>query len=210
MVAAQAVPKDRLAASCRRPNAQTDEIPQLAQLRSGDERALARLYDCYWQDVNRLVWRLLPGDSEHDDLVSEVFVKVITGIRRVRDAENLRGWVLTVAVNTVRNELRRRSLWHRRRVYADTERFSAARVDPEVRRLTARTTAALERLPASERIAFTLRRLDGCTFEQVAALCECSLATAKRRVARAERRFVAVARRDPELLQLLREGGWKV
>jgi len=47
--------------------------------------------------------------------------------------------------------------------------------------------SALDALPASDRVAYTLRHIEGETMERVAALCGCSLSTAKRRVASAER-----------------------
>ena len=59
--------------------------------------------------------------------------------------------------------------------------------------------AALERLGANERIAFTLRVVDGCPLQEVAAMCGCSLAAAKRRIASATARLQATAAGDPVL-----------
>lgn len=47
----------------------------------------------------------------------------------------------------------------------------------------------LDEMPVEERLAFTLHTMQGETMEVVARLCECSLATAKRRVSRAQRRI---------------------
>ncbi len=44
----------------------------------------------------------------------------------------------------------------------------------------------LDQLPVRERIAWVLRRLEREPLETVAELCNCSLATAKRRVAAAQ------------------------
>jgi RNA polymerase sigma-70 factor (ECF subfamily) len=61
------------------------------------------------------------------------------------------------------------------------------------------TYAALDALPADERVAFALRFIDGMELTEVAAACETSLATIKRRLARAEDRFEAEARKHPAL-----------
>jgi RNA polymerase sigma-70 factor (ECF subfamily) len=44
----------------------------------------------------------------------------------------------------------------------------------------------LDELPANERLAWTLRHIEGEQVEAVASLCGCSLATAKRRIAAAQ------------------------
>ena len=64
----------------------------------------------------------------------------------------------------------------------------------------------LDVLPVDERIPFALRFIDGMELTEVAAACDVSLATIKRRLARSEKRFVAVAARYPELGPWL-EGG---
>jgi len=45
----------------------------------------------------------------------------------------------------------------------------------------------LDELPVDDRMAFALHLIEGETVERIAELCGCSLATAKRRVARAQR-----------------------
>src|SRR5215208_846369 len=70
--------------------------------------AAAAVYDRFALDVNRLVWRLLGADAEHDDVVQQVFVHIIAGLTKVRDAEALGVWMASVCVKTVRSEIRRR------------------------------------------------------------------------------------------------------
>jgi len=64
----------------------------------------------------------------------------------------------------------------------------------------------LDMLPADERIAFALRFIDGMTLPEAAAAAGVSLATLKRRLSRAEKKFVARVRERPLLEQWLREG----
>jgi RNA polymerase sigma-70 factor (ECF subfamily) len=45
-----------------------------------------------------------------------------------------------------------------------------------------RVYTLLEHLPVDARIAWTLRQVEGEQLEAVAAICGCSLATAKRRI----------------------------
>ena len=62
----------------------------------------------------------------------------------------------------------------------------------------AKSTSILDRLPVDERLAFALRYINGLELVAVAAACDVSLATVKRRLQRAERSFVAAAKRRPD------------
>src|SRR5438552_13497794 len=81
----------------------------LSLARHGDSAAAARAaYNRFSEDVNRLVWRVLGADAEHDDVVHQVFVHIIAGLSSVREAETLPAWMASVCVKTVRSEIRRR------------------------------------------------------------------------------------------------------
>jgi RNA polymerase sigma-70 factor (ECF subfamily) len=68
----------------------------------------------------------------------------------------------------------------------------------------------LGRLPVDDRIAFSLRFIEGLELTEVARACGVSLNTIKRRLDRAERRFVALAAREPSLREWLDQGArWR-
>lgn len=66
-----------------------------------------------------------------------------------------------------------------------------------------RVYALLARLDPDDCVAFVLRRIDRRELGEVAELCGVSLATIKRRIARAERAFIAMAEEDPFLRERL-------
>ena len=86
----------------------------------------------------------------------------------------------------------RRLRWRRvrRLLGLDAERGYEDLPDPslssEDQLVVSRIYALLDRLPVADRVAWTLRRVDDSPAEVVAALCNCSLATAKRRIARVD------------------------
>ena len=176
--------------------------------RHGDPAAAARaVYGRFSEDVNRLVWRVLGADSEHDDVVHQVFVHIIAGLSRVREPDTLPAWMASVCVKTVRSEIRRRRV---RRFFhigsSDIGNVAAPVEDHEARNLLEKVYSVLDALPVDERIAFTLRYIDERPLLEVAEVCDCSLATVKRRIARAEQRFARLANRDPALAERLLRG----
>jgi RNA polymerase sigma-70 factor (ECF subfamily) len=118
----------------------------------------------------------------------------------------------SVCVKTVRSEIRRRRM--RRFFLASSVPLShvAAPVqDHDARDLLEKTYSLLELLPADERIAFALRYIDEQPLAEVAEACNCSLATAKRRLQRAAQRFTRLASRDPAMAERLqRSDRWQL
>ena len=158
------------------------------------------VYERFAPSVHRVLHRVLGPDSDHDDLVNETFVEVFQSLTAVRQPDRLRSWVVSVAINVARRELGRRQLRRRLRdAVSLTESASAPPTDHAGRDLLVKTYDILERIAPDERMAFALRYIDSTTMPMVAELCGCSLSTAKRRVARAERRFAALAREYPEI-----------
>lgn len=163
-----------------------------------------RIYELYGRDVNRLVRHLLGADVDQNGLVNEAFLAILANIDQFRDPERLHAWVRQVTANTVRTRLRRRV--RRRRYYANPEAgddVAVVRENREARQLVSRVYTKLDLSPADQRLAFCLRHFERQPLPQVAELCGCSLATIKRRLARAERRFQELARDDAGLRELL-------
>lgn len=181
----------------------------LELVRARDPRAAARVFDRFEADVNRVVWRCLGADAEHDDIVHDVFIQVLKGMHKVQRAGALRSWVMSVAINTARSELRRR---RRRRVYWSKDaapEVADPSLNPEARRTLAHVYTILDQLPADERIAFVLRFVEQHPLAEVAELTRCSLATAKRRIARATKAFDKLAAEDPDLAALSQGAKWR-
>lgn len=162
-----------------------DEL--LRRLRDRMPGAVALLHARFGQDVNRLVRRLLGADPDHEDIVHEVFIKLMGKAHTVNEAEALVGWVRKVTVNTVHSELRKRRV---RRLFWASE---VERGEPvwdgvgtaEGHQVSVKTYAILARMAPDERIAFILRYVEGLTVPEIAEHCDCSVATVKRRIARA-------------------------
>lgn len=188
-----------------------DESALLEGLRSGESWAKAALYDRYAPHVERILRRILGGDRRDElvDLVHDAFVQALASIERVRDPKALLGWMQAIAAHTAFHAIRARrarrwlTFW---RPESLPER-SADPCDHEAAEAYRRTYAILDNMPADERVAFALRHIDGMELTEVASACDVSLATIKRRLAKADERFAAAASKDEALAVWLEEGG---
>jgi RNA polymerase sigma-70 factor (ECF subfamily) len=138
-------------------------------------------------------------------------MNALASVHTLKDARALRPWLAQVATLTARKVLRSRARRHWLRLFvdqADEQRAErpAANADLATLRALGAVYSVLEELPTDEHIAFALRFIEGMELTEVATACRVSLATVKRRLQRAEKRFVDKARAHPELSEWL-EGG---
>jgi len=176
----------------------------VARMRSDPAGAAPVLYARFAPVVNRLVWRLLGADPDHNDVVQQVFYQILRRAKSLREPDRLDSWVQTIAVNTVYELLRRRQV---RRIFLrglPAEAHADLVRDVEVRDLLLRTKSVIERLPPRERMVFMLHFIEGRTLAEIAELSGHSVATAKRRLVRANQRFQYWLSQNPDLLALLR------
>ena len=141
--------------------------------------------------VNGLAFRLMGRDADVDDLVQDAFVTAFAGLDGLDDPQAFAAWLGSIVVRTAGKVIRRRMLLERlglrrRRDPVDIDTVAARLAGPDVATELRRVYERLERLPAEQRIAFLLRRVEGMELEEVAQKMGISLATAKRRIAAAQ------------------------
>lgn len=168
----------------------------------GDARAPRAAWQRFAPMVHRMFKRAFGPGHEIDDLVQEAFLTLFARVHTLREPQALRAFVVSITAHTIRHELRRRTAlrWLRFGEPPDTTSESA---DLDSREAVVRLYRILDRLGSNDRTVFVLRFLEGLALTEVSQALDVSLATAKRRVARAWGRVVAGARRDEALVEYL-------
>ena len=155
-------------------------------LRAGDPDAPAALWGRYSPSVKRVLAKALGSTLEIEDLTQEVFLRVFVRLPSLRDPSALRPFVLAVAMNVLKWELRRRWIGRRVRLSGTGELpdIESTPADAEARHALLRCYRILDTLPTKERMAFVLRCMEGMTIEEAAEALGVSISTAKRWVSR--------------------------
>lgn len=153
--------------------------------RAGEEWAREALCRRHARLVLGLAHRLLGRDDEADDLAQESFAQALASLDSLAEPQAFVGWMKSIVVRTAHKLVRRRALMRRfglgRGAEAiDHERFVSPDAPPDVRAELRAVYAIIEALPARERIALVLRRVEGLSHEDVAERLDVSLSTAKR------------------------------
>jgi RNA polymerase sigma-70 factor (ECF subfamily) len=182
--------------------AQADDATLARAASAGDPRATSVIWDRFSPLVRRVLRRTLGPQAEVESLLQTVFVRVLEQLSGLPESAQLRPFVMSVTVKVLNAELRRyrlrrwlrlRSPWH-----ADDElRVSTA--DSTTRAALSALYRILDQLDADARLAFALRHFEGLPIAELASATDSSLASAKRRLARASARVQAAVKRDAAL-----------
>jgi RNA polymerase sigma-70 factor, ECF subfamily len=189
-----------------------DDQALVRALRADDPRAPAALFDRHGEHVTRVVLRIIGNHADVAELVNEAMLRAIQRIELLEDAPLLRSWLSSIAVNVSREYIRSRARrrWVRFLGWEDAPDTQAPAPDDDAADALREVYRALDRLGIEDRIVFAMRYINSMDLVDVAAALGVSLATIKRRLAKAEKRFVALARTNEVLLELMQGGArWK-
>lgn len=188
----------RLVPSSSPPDAARDEdadVRLVAALKAREPGAVDALLRRHGSHLRRVLTRVLGADdTETPDVLQEVAVIAWQSIGRLSEPRALKAWLTQIAVFTARGLIRRR---HRHRwlsFFEELPERSVPWASPEMQEAARAVYRIFDCMPVDERIPFALRMLDGLELEATAEACGMSLATVRRRLVRAERRFHKMAR----------------
>ncbi|MGE0813413.1 MAG: RNA polymerase sigma factor [Vicinamibacterales bacterium] len=146
-----------------------------------DEAAIAALAERYGPMVLRRCRRLLVDEEDARDACQDVFVRVVTGRRRI-DARALSSLLYRIATNICLNRLRDGRRGPERAEQGVLDRIASAE-EPSA---MSDARLVLERLfarhPASSRTIAVLHYVDGLTLEETAAVAGLSVSGVRRRL----------------------------
>jgi RNA polymerase sigma-70 factor (ECF subfamily) len=152
----------------------------VARARKGDDAAFENLVRMYQRQLYGYIYRLSGDMNDAMEITQTAFVKAHGAIGRFRGESSFKTWLFRIAGNSWRNAIRDRS--RRKTVSLDVVPLSSDH-DPlhdavlnQERELLA---AAVKKLPLRQQQALVLRISEGCTFEEVAKIMDCSAGAAK-------------------------------
>lgn len=164
----------------------------------GDLRAFNTLVERYQRAVYGLCLRMLSSPEAAEDAAQEVFLSAWRALRGYR-GRSFQGWLLRIAGNRCRDELRKRkrrptdSLDTLMAAHGEGAAGPTAEQSPEQRSLSAETVrviqAGLATLPDDQRLAILLCDVQGMAYEEVARTMGTSVGTVKSRISRGRARL---------------------
>ena len=133
------------------------------------------VYDAHSGAVFRLAMVFLGRRADAEDVVQEVFLRLLSRAPRFEDGEHRRRWLLRVTANLCRDQLR--GFW-RRRVTGLEETLPAAAPEEQ------EALSAVLRLPEKYKLPIHLYYYEGCSVGEIAKILQLGESAVKMRLKR--------------------------
>ena len=172
----------------------------MLQARSAEAARVA--WQRYSPLVRRILSRALGPQRDVEDSLQEVFLCLFNKAPELRNPAALRAFIVSIAIRTMRHEIRRRKLrsWLRLDGHVAAEDLRTVNPDPDAREALIRFYSLLDRINTRDRSVFVLHVIEGMDVEAIASALDVSVPTIRRCYARARARIVQLAGRDPTLV----------
>jgi RNA polymerase sigma-70 factor (ECF subfamily) len=184
-----------------------DDEALVAALKTNQPGAQAALYDRYAVHVKRIIVRTLGTNIDIQDHLHTVFIEIFCSINSIKEAAKLKGWITRVTVYTAIAHIRKvsKKRWLVFKNPEDIPEIPSMPANYDNQLAVQQVYEVLDKMNEKERIPFTLRIIDGMSLQDVADACNISLATVKRRLAKAKIRFEKLAKTYPLLTGMIEQ-----
>ncbi|RED60304.1 RNA polymerase sigma factor [Cohnella lupini] len=149
-----------------------------------------RLYNEYSTDIYKYVYYKTGNKWDAEDVVSDTFRKAFVNFPGLRNDQNVRSWLMTIARNTLIDHFRRR------KNFVSLEDAGEFLMVPDSILMqlerefdNERLKFALNRLPEDERVIVNLKYLQGLKYREIGDMIGKSEETAKMKSYRALRKL---------------------
>ncbi len=172
----------------------SDEILALQQ---GDRAAFQRLVGTYSEKIYRLALSILQHQEDAEDVTQDVFTTVYSSIAQFKQDAKLSTWMYRITVNKCQELIRRKSRKKRFGFMTSLDQLESTKtsdfmhpgVELENKERAAILFKAINRLPENQRLAFTMHKLEGIPYDEIAQILNVTLASIESLLYRAKQQL---------------------
>lgn len=172
------------------------DLALIERVQRGEKRAFDLLVTRYQHRIIAVVSRYVQDWSDAQDIAQDAFIRAYRALANFRGDSQFYTWLYKIAVNTAKNWLVAQG---RRPPTDDIDATDAVQYEggsrlrdtdtPEhelLRQEIERTVSTtVKALPEELRMAFTLREVDGLSYEEISETMSCPIGTVRSRIFRA-------------------------
>lgn len=156
------------------------------QLKDGDPGAFANMVRLYQDMVYNTALGMVQNTADADDITQEVFVQVFNSIKDFKGESKLSTWIYRITISKTLDHERRKKRKKRfgfvQSLFSSSEdeaehpaEFNHPGVLLEKKESAAALFSALKKLPAKQRTVFTLHKIEGQSYHEIATILNTSL-----------------------------------
>lgn len=174
-----------------------DELKDIEALQNGSQKAFSLLTSNYSAKVYNLSFSILQNQEDAEDVTQEVFTTVFLSISQFKGDSKLSTWMYRITVNKCQELIRKRSSKKRFGIFTTYDKMETATassikanfvhpgIELENQERSAILFGAINCLPENQKIAFTMHKIEGIPYEEIASIMETSLSSVESLIFRA-------------------------
>lgn len=157
------------------------ELVKLCQ--SGDVTAFDGLVRRHQDRIYRLVYKMLGGVYEADDVAQDVFLKAYKSIKDFRCQSSFSTWLTQIAINQCINHLKNRNRFKFLSFGLSSKRRSVEpQIVAECNEKREKVYQVVNSLPIKQKTVIILHYFENYNCEEIAEVLKCSIGTVKSRL----------------------------
>jgi RNA polymerase sigma factor (sigma-70 family) len=156
------------------------------KLKEGDQSGFTAVMDLYQDMVYNTAISIVQNAEDADDITQEVFVQVYLSINSFKGESKLSTWLYRITISKALDHEKKKK---RKKRFAlvqslfgshDSEHFHPVEfnhpgIELEKKERAAELFKALKKLPDKQRIAFSLHKIEGQSYQEIAEIMNTSL-----------------------------------
>jgi RNA polymerase sigma factor (sigma-70 family) len=165
-----------------------DERILVEQLKQGEEAAFKQIVESWQNMVYNTAMGILQNAEDAEDVAQEVFVQVFESIKSFKAESKLSTWLYRITVSKSLDHLRRKKRKKRfafiQSLFGSDEKtaieapdFHHPGVTLDNKERAAVLFKAINQLPENQKIAFTLHKQEGLSYQEVSEVMKTSLSS---------------------------------
>ena len=172
----------------------------ITQLQAGKQAAFGQLLDDYQQKVFGTCISFIPNKEDAEDVAQEVFLEVFKSIHKFKGDSKLSTWIYKIATNKCLEFIRKKNT-KKRFAFMQTIMGNEIPIDKtsyftevnhpgillENKEKSAIIFRAINTLPESQRVIFTLAKIDGKSYQEIVEITGKSLSSVESIMFRAKK-----------------------
>lgn len=169
-------------------------------LKDKDTSAYSRLLDDFQQKVYSTCISFVPNKEDAEDIAQEVFVEVFNSINKFKGDSKLSTWIYRITTNKCLEFIRKKNT-KKRFAFLQSITGNAIPIDKtdyftemnhpgillENKELNATLFKAINNLPESQSVVFTLHKIDGKSYQEISEITQKSLSSVESIMFRAKK-----------------------
>jgi RNA polymerase sigma-70 factor (ECF subfamily) len=177
---------------------QVTDAAVVAQVLAGDRDAFRVLVERHSRSLYHLVYRMTGSSADTEEIVQDTLLRAFKGLEKFELRSNFRTWIYRIATNRTLDFLKSKKMSDRQayRIAEDPDpddsreiQLAATAPGPDrmviSEQMKSRMAQALSLLTPAERVAFTMRHMEGCSIGEISKTLNLKTSAAKNSVFRA-------------------------